>query len=61
MCPNDEARALFELPGYVAKLNENKWYGDKSGQGFYKKVKKDGKSEILSLDLKTFEYKPQKK
>jgi len=59
--PNDEARALFVLPGYVAKLNENKWYGDKSGQGFYKKIKKDGKSEILSLDLKTFEYKPQEK
>lgn len=59
--PNDEAHDLFKLPGYVAKLNENKWYGDKSGQGFYKKVKKDGKSEILSLDLKTFEYKPQEK
>jgi 3-hydroxyacyl-CoA dehydrogenase len=60
-CPNDEARDLFELPGYVAKLNENKWYGDKSGQGFYKKVKKDGKSEILSLDLKMFEYKPSER
>jgi len=60
-CPDDEARALFELPGYVAKLNENKWYGDKSGQGFYKKIKVDGKSEILSLDLKTFEYRPQQK
>ena len=59
--PNDEAKALFELPAYVAKLNENKWYGDKSGQGFYKKVKKDGKSEIMALDLKTFEYKPSQK
>jgi 3-hydroxyacyl-CoA dehydrogenase len=59
--PNDEAKALFELPQYVAKLNENKWYGDKSGQGFYKKVKKDGKSEILALDLKTFEYMPSQK
>ncbi len=59
--PNDEAHALFELPGYVAKLNENKWYGDKSGQGFYKKVKKDGKSEIQALDLKTFEYRPSEK
>jgi 3-hydroxyacyl-CoA dehydrogenase len=59
--PNDEAKALFELPSYVVKLNENKWYGDKSGQGFYKKVKKDGKSEILALDLKTFEYKPAQK
>lgn len=59
--PNDEAKALFELPAYVAKLNENKWYGDKSGQGFYKKVKKDGKSEIMALDLKTYEYKPVQK
>jgi len=59
--PNDEAKALFELPGYVAKLSENKWYGDKSGQGFYKKVKKDGKSEIQALNLKTFEYRPSEK
>ncbi|HTL82765.1 MAG TPA: 3-hydroxyacyl-CoA dehydrogenase/enoyl-CoA hydratase family protein [Bacteroidia bacterium] len=59
--PNDEAKALFKLPSYVAKLAENKWYGDKSGQGFYKKTKKDGKTEILALDLKTMEYRPQVK
>jgi 3-hydroxyacyl-CoA dehydrogenase len=35
--------------------------GDKSGQGFYKKVKGEGKSEILALDLKTMEYRPQQK
>ncbi|MCX6310648.1 MAG: 3-hydroxyacyl-CoA dehydrogenase/enoyl-CoA hydratase family protein [Bacteroidetes bacterium] len=61
-CPNDEARNLFVLPGYVAKLGENKWLGDKTGQGFYKKVKgASGKSEILALDLKTLEYRPQVK
>ena len=39
-----------------------KWYGDKSGQGFYKKTKgKDGKTEILTLDLKTFDYVPQQR
>lgn len=60
--PNDEARALFELPKYVAKMAESKWYGDKTGQGFYKKVKnKDGKSEIMALDLNTLEYKPSQK
>ena len=33
-------------------MGENKWLGDKTGQGFYKKVKDDnGKSEILALDL----------
>lgn len=60
--PNDEANALFVLPEYLKKMVENKWLGDKTGQGFYKKVKgKDGKSEILVLDLKTLEYKPQQK
>ena len=61
-CPNDEARELFNLPGYINKMSENKLLGDKTGQGFYKKVKnKDGKSEILALDLKTLEYKPSQK
>ncbi len=60
--PNDEANALFALPGYLEKMAANKWLGDKTGQGFYKKVKnKDGKSEILALDLKTLEYRPQQK
>ena len=59
-CLNDEARASFELPEYVLKMNENRWLGDKTGQGFYKKVKQaDGKSEILALDLNTLEYRPQ--
>ncbi|MGZ4066059.1 MAG: 3-hydroxyacyl-CoA dehydrogenase/enoyl-CoA hydratase family protein [Bacteroidia bacterium] len=61
-CPNDEAKDLFTLPDYLKKMVENKWLGDKTGQGFYKKVKnKEGKSEILVLDLKTLEYKPSQK
>lgn len=55
-CPNDEEHALFSLPDYISKIVENNWLGSKTGQGFYKKVKKDGKSEILSLNLKTLEY-----
>ena len=59
-CPNDEAKAWFELPDYVLKMNDQKWLGDKSGQGFYKKVKGEkGKSEILALDLNTLEYRTQ--
>ncbi len=61
-CPNDEARELFQVPDYIGKMVENKWVGDKTGQGFYKKIKgKDGKSEILALDLKSLEYKPSQK
>jgi len=60
--PNDEAREAFILPDYVKKLQENKWLGDKTGQGFYKKTKDaSGKTEILALDLKTLEYRSQNK
>lgn len=61
-CPNDEEKALFELPTYVSTMVENGWLGSKSKQGFYKKVTNaDGKSEILTLDLKTLEYRSAQK
>jgi 3-hydroxyacyl-CoA dehydrogenase len=61
-CPDDKAHKLFELPSYVMKMEENKWLGDKTNQGFYKKTKTaEGKTEILALDLKTLEYRPQQK
>jgi 3-hydroxyacyl-CoA dehydrogenase len=61
-CPSDEARATFEIPSYVTTMVENKWLGDKTKQGFYKKTKNEkGETEILSFDLITCEYKAQKK
>jgi 3-hydroxyacyl-CoA dehydrogenase len=60
--PNDEGRDMFKLPEEVAKLEKNNWLGDKTGQGFYKKSKNaKGETEILTLDLKTFEYKSKAK
>lgn len=60
--PNDEGREMFKLPDTVNKLEQNKWLGDKTGQGFYKKSKNaKGETEILTLDLKTFEYQPKAK
>jgi 3-hydroxyacyl-CoA dehydrogenase len=57
-CKNDEAIESFKIPGFIAKMVENKWLGSKTEQGFFKKVKgASGKSEIHSLDLKTLEYK----
>lgn len=59
---NDESKEYFKLPDVVLKLEENKWLGDKTGQGFYKKTKNaKGETEILTLDLKTLEYKPKAK
>jgi 3-hydroxyacyl-CoA dehydrogenase len=53
---------MFKLPEVVTKLEQNKWLGDKTGQGFYKKTKNaKGETEILTLDLKTLEYRPKAK
>jgi len=61
-CPHDEARDIFTIPVWLNKMVENKWLGDKSGQGFFKKIKgADGKSEIHTLNLQTFEYAPRVK
>jgi len=61
-CPKDERLELFELPNFINTMMENKWLGSKTGQGFYKKTKNDkGKTEILSLDLNTLEYREKKR
>ncbi|MDX1543068.1 MAG: 3-hydroxyacyl-CoA dehydrogenase NAD-binding domain-containing protein [Christiangramia sp.] len=59
--PQDEQHDLFALPDFIDTMMENEWYGSKTGQGFYKKIKKeDGSSEIKSLDLDPMEYRDQK-
>ena len=61
-CPNDEQRAVFSIPAWLDKLVENKWLGDKTGQGFFKKTKgSGGEKEILTLNLKTLEYGPRQR
>lgn len=55
-CPDDEAHELFKLPDFINKMVENKWFGSKTGQGFYKKEGKD----IRTLDLNTLEYRDRK-
>jgi 3-hydroxyacyl-CoA dehydrogenase len=60
--PDDEDREVFQIPNVIDQMLERKLLGDKTKGGFYKKTKNaEGKTEILELDLETFEYKPQEK
>ncbi|MGJ5641170.1 3-hydroxyacyl-CoA dehydrogenase/enoyl-CoA hydratase family protein [Formosa sp. S-31] len=60
--PTDEQHNLFKLPDFINTMMENKWFGSKTNQGFYKVERhKDGSKDILSLDLNTLEYRPNKK
>lgn len=61
-CPRDEAKEIFTIPSWLQKMVDNKRLGDKTGQGFFKKTKSaEGQKEILTLNLKTFEYAPRQK
>lgn len=58
-CPEDRQVQDLELPKYFHYLIENKFYGNKSGQGFYKSTDQrdeNGKRIILSLNLDSLEY-----
>ncbi|MGR3811602.1 3-hydroxyacyl-CoA dehydrogenase NAD-binding domain-containing protein [Jiulongibacter sp. NS-SX5] len=57
----DESVSAFDLPPIMATLMEKNWLGDKTGQGFYKKIKENGKSVILALNFETLEYEPTQK
>jgi 3-hydroxyacyl-CoA dehydrogenase len=56
---DDEARRTFVLPPFVERMLERGLTGEKAGQGFYKRVKTDGDSQILTLDPATLEYRPR--
>jgi 3-hydroxyacyl-CoA dehydrogenase len=58
--PGDESREMYRVPALVEEMARRKWLGDKTGQGFYKKLK-DGEKEILTLDVNTMEYRPRQK
>jgi len=62
-CPDDEARDTFTIPAWLDKVVENKWLGDKTKQGFFKKMPPgpDGKKDIHVLNLSTLEYEPRQK
>ena len=62
-CPNDEVKETFVIPNWLQKMVDNKWLGDKTGEGFFKKLPPGpkGEKEIRTLNLSTFEYETRQR
>src|ERR687889_799341 len=56
--PEDESREELKPPGKLKEMQERDLLGNKTGAGFYKRDKRDGKTVFDVLDLETFEYRP---
>jgi 3-hydroxyacyl-CoA dehydrogenase len=52
---------VFRPIEFIEEIVKRGWWGEKKGQGFYKRVKTDKGREILTLDYKTLEYRPRQK
>ena len=49
--PDDESREMFRVPPLIEEMMKRGWLGEKTGGGFYRRVKgPGGESEILTLD-----------
>jgi 3-hydroxyacyl-CoA dehydrogenase len=55
--PNDPHREIFRVPEFMRSMLNRKILGAKTGRGFYKK---EG-DQILTLDVQTMDYRPQRK
>ncbi len=59
LVPEDSWRERFLPPEFLERMVERGWRGEKSGQGFYKRV--GAEKEIWAIDWKTLEYHPARK
>ena len=56
--PEDESREELEPPEKLKEMQERELLGNKTGGGFYKRDKREGKTVFDVLDLETFEHHP---
>jgi len=60
-----DERSDVQLPPFLEQMLERKWFGDKTGQGFYRKAAKGVSGAVgderLVLDFTTFDYRPAQK
>ncbi|WP_026962388.1 3-hydroxyacyl-CoA dehydrogenase/enoyl-CoA hydratase family protein [Alicyclobacillus herbarius] len=58
---DDDEKKAFALPPYIDDMVARGWLGEKTGQGFFRRMQTDKGREILALDLTTMEYRPRRK
>ena len=56
--PEDESREQLKPPEKLEEMLEKDLLGNKTGAGFYKRDRRDGKTVFDVLDLETFEHQP---
>ena len=59
--PEDRWRDRFVPTPHQEQMLERKWLGEKTGQGYYKRVGSGAQREIHALDWRTLEYHPAAK
>jgi 3-hydroxyacyl-CoA dehydrogenase len=59
--PGDESREIYRVPPLIEEMMKRGWLGEKTGKGFYQRVKKEGEREILTLDWQKMDYRPRQK
>jgi 3-hydroxyacyl-CoA dehydrogenase len=58
---NDEEREIFRFPPFIGEMVAKGLLGNKSRQGFFKKVKGEGGTQFFYYDHKTGEYAPSQR
>ena len=56
--PEDESREELKPPEKLKEMQQRDLLGNKTGAGFYKRDKRNGKTVFDVIDLETFEHRP---
>lgn len=61
LLPNDEQREVFRFPAFIGAMVEKGLLGNKTKQGFFKKVKGENGNQFFYYDHKSGEYAPSQR